>query len=194
MIWGVSWVESFAGLLQRLVVLWVLQCFVEVDARFRGMFIRNTNIGTEWQWITTTRWKGHQTIVLDIPEGTLCSWKVLCTGVESNEGTSMYSLGEIGLLMSKISAVVDLYEGREFLSQQKATNSTPIASRSISSSMEGGSSKMTYVVTTSNYSGWVGHERENVESTNWKSLLRCQITNKDNYFTGRALYDFSSYP
>ena len=45
----------------------------------------------------------------------------------------MYSLGEIGLLMSKISAVVDLYEGREFLSQQKATNSTPIASRSISS-------------------------------------------------------------
>ena len=47
--WGGQLMESFAGLLQRLVVLWVSQCFVEVDARFRGVLIRNTNIGAERQ-------------------------------------------------------------------------------------------------------------------------------------------------
>ena len=38
--------ESFAGLLQRLVILQVSQCFMEVDARFLGVLIRNTNIDT----------------------------------------------------------------------------------------------------------------------------------------------------
>ena len=38
--------ESFAGLLQRLVVLGASQCFVEVDARFRGVLIPNSNIDT----------------------------------------------------------------------------------------------------------------------------------------------------
>ena len=30
------------------------ECFVEVDARFRGVLIRNTNVGTGRQGITTT--------------------------------------------------------------------------------------------------------------------------------------------
>ena len=41
--------KSFTGLLQRLVILQVSQCFVEDDARFLGVLIRNTNIGTEQQ-------------------------------------------------------------------------------------------------------------------------------------------------
>ena len=81
--------ESFTRLLQRLVILQVSQCFVEVDARFRGVLIRNTNVDTEQQSTTTTRWEGHQTTALGITERLLCSWKVLCTGVESNGGKSM---------------------------------------------------------------------------------------------------------
>ena len=34
MIWGGSLMESFTGLLQRLAILQVSECFVEVDARF----------------------------------------------------------------------------------------------------------------------------------------------------------------
>ena len=49
MIWGGPLMESFAGLLQTLVVLWASQCFVEVEARFRGVLIRTTNIGAEQQ-------------------------------------------------------------------------------------------------------------------------------------------------
>ena len=49
--------ESFAGLLQRLMILQVSQCFVEVDARFFGVVIRNTNIDTEQQSTTTTQWE-----------------------------------------------------------------------------------------------------------------------------------------
>ena len=41
--------ERFAGLLKRLAVLQVSECFVEVDARFRGVLIRNSNVDTEWQ-------------------------------------------------------------------------------------------------------------------------------------------------
>ena len=81
--------ESFAGFLQRLTILQVSQCFVEVDARFLGVLIRNTNIGAEQQSTATTRWEGRQTSVLDLPEQPLYPWKVLCTGVESNGGKSM---------------------------------------------------------------------------------------------------------
>ena len=64
--------ESFTRLLQRLVILQVSQCFVEVDARFLGVLIRNTNIDTEQQSTTTTRWEGHQTTALGIPGQLLC--------------------------------------------------------------------------------------------------------------------------
>ena len=64
--------ESFTRLLQRLVILQVSQCFVEVDARFCWLLIRNTNIDTEQQSTTSNRWEGHQTTVLGIPEQTLC--------------------------------------------------------------------------------------------------------------------------
>ena len=50
--------ESFALLLQRLVILQVSECFVEVDARFLGVLIRNTNIDTEQQSTTATAWEG----------------------------------------------------------------------------------------------------------------------------------------
>ena len=51
--------ESFVGLLQRLTILEVSECFVEVDARFRGGLIRNTNIDTEQQSTTATVWEGR---------------------------------------------------------------------------------------------------------------------------------------
>ena len=51
--------ESFAGLLQSLTILLVSECFVEVDARFDGVLIRNTNVGTEQQSTTTTQREGH---------------------------------------------------------------------------------------------------------------------------------------
>ena len=62
---------------------------MEVDARFRVVLIRNTNIDAEQQSTTTTRWEGHQTAALGIIERYLCSWKVLCAGKESNGGKSM---------------------------------------------------------------------------------------------------------
>ena len=46
---------------------------VEVDARFRGLLIRNSNVGTERQSTTTTQWKGHHLAFLDISERPLCS-------------------------------------------------------------------------------------------------------------------------
>ena len=88
MIWGGLLVESFAGLLQKLTIWWVSECFVEVDARFRGVLIRNTNIGTERQLISTAAWKGDQPTLLDISGQTLWSWKVHCTSVKSNGGKS----------------------------------------------------------------------------------------------------------
>ena len=72
-IWyGDSLMESFTLLLQRLVILQVSQCFVEVDARFWGELIRNTNVDTEQQSTTTTRWEGRQTSALGTPEQPLC--------------------------------------------------------------------------------------------------------------------------
>ena len=65
--------ESFAGLLQRLMILQVSEYFVKVDARIPGVLIRNTIIDTEQQLTTTTRWEGHQTTGLGIPERPLCS-------------------------------------------------------------------------------------------------------------------------
>ena len=81
--------KSFAGLLQILVVLQVSECFVEVDARFRGALIRNTNVDATQQSTTANAWEGYQTTDLGIPERPLCSWKVLCTGMESNGGKLM---------------------------------------------------------------------------------------------------------
>ena len=111
--------ESFAGLLQKLVVLCVSQYFVEVDARFCGVLIRNTNIDTERQENTTTVWKEHQMAVFSISERHLCSWKVLCTGVKSNEGKSI----ENSTISSQISVVVDLHEESGLITQQIITNS-----------------------------------------------------------------------
>ena len=51
--------ESFAGLLQKEVSLRLSECFVEVDARFRGGLIRNANVDTEQQSTTTTQREGH---------------------------------------------------------------------------------------------------------------------------------------
>ena len=64
--------ESFAGLLQSLTILQVSECFVEVNARFDGVLVQNTNIDTEQQSTTTTAWEGHQTTALGIPERPLC--------------------------------------------------------------------------------------------------------------------------
>ena len=47
--------ESFAGLLRGLRILEASECFVEVDARCRGVLIPNSNVDTELQGITTTR-------------------------------------------------------------------------------------------------------------------------------------------
>ena len=81
--------ESFVGLLQRLTILEVSECFVEGNARVRGGLIRNTNVDTEQQSTTPTQWEGRHLTALDTPERHLCSWNVLCTGVESNRGKSM---------------------------------------------------------------------------------------------------------
>ena len=64
--------ESFTRLLQRLVILQVSQYFVEADARFLGVLARNTNIDTEQQSTTPTRWEEHQTTALGIIEQLLC--------------------------------------------------------------------------------------------------------------------------
>ena len=42
----------------------------------------------------TTRWEGHQTAALDIPEQPLCSWKVLCAGKESSGCISMWKFDD----------------------------------------------------------------------------------------------------
>ena len=89
-----SLMESFAGLLQRLVVLWASRCFVEVDARFRGVLPRNTNIDTGRKWFTNTPWKGHQMPIFSIPKRPLCSWKVLCAGMISNGGKSTWKFDD----------------------------------------------------------------------------------------------------
>ena len=81
--------ESFAGLLQMLMVWRVSECFVEVDARFRGVPSRNTNIDTIQQSTTANAWEGYQTTDLGIPERPMCSWYFVCTGVESYGGESM---------------------------------------------------------------------------------------------------------
>ena len=88
--WGGTMMESFAGLLQRLAVWWVSQCLVEVDARFDGVLIRNTNIDTIQQSTTTNAWEGYQMTAPGIFDRPLCSWKVLCTGMESNGGMLMW--------------------------------------------------------------------------------------------------------
>ena len=64
--------ERFAGLLQRLTILGVSECFVEVDARFHGVLIRNTNIDTEQQSTTSTARERHQTTALSTPDQLLC--------------------------------------------------------------------------------------------------------------------------
>ena len=58
--------ESFAGLLQKEVSLRLSECFVEVDARFPGGLTRNTNVDTEQQSTTTTRWEEYHSTALDI--------------------------------------------------------------------------------------------------------------------------------
>ena len=79
--------ESFTRLLQRLVILQVSQCFVEVDAGFLGVLIRNNiDTCTEQQSTTTNAWEGYQTTDPGTTECPLCSWKVPCTGMESNGG------------------------------------------------------------------------------------------------------------
>ena len=62
---------------------------MEVNARIRRVHVRNTNIDTEQQSTTTTAWERCSLAVLDITERPLCSWKVLCTEMESNGGKAM---------------------------------------------------------------------------------------------------------
>ena len=76
--------ESFARLLQMLMVWHVPECFVEVDARILGVPSQDSNINTEQQSTTTTTSEGHQTTPPDTLKRRICSWHVLCTGVESN--------------------------------------------------------------------------------------------------------------
>ena len=47
--------ESFARLLQSLVVLYVPEYFVEVNARFLGVLIRKKHVSTARQRITATQ-------------------------------------------------------------------------------------------------------------------------------------------
>ena len=55
MIRGGLLMERFVGLLQGLRILEASECFVEVDARFCGVLIPNSNVDTDLQGITTTR-------------------------------------------------------------------------------------------------------------------------------------------
>ena len=57
---------------------------MEVDARFRGLLIPNSNIDTERQGITTTAREGHETAPLGTTERHIYSLNVHCTGMNGN--------------------------------------------------------------------------------------------------------------
>ena len=52
--------KSFAGFLQYLVIRWVPEYFVEVDAGFLATVTHNTAMIIKRRGYTTTAWKGHQ--------------------------------------------------------------------------------------------------------------------------------------
>ena len=85
---------KFRGITAKIGAFVSTQCFVEVDARFRGVLIRNTILDAEWQWTTTSLWEGHQSTIFDIPKHFLCSRKVPRTGVESNGGKLMWKFDD----------------------------------------------------------------------------------------------------
>lgn len=64
-----SLVESFVGLLQRLMILEASEWFVDVNARFRGVLIPNSNVDTDQQGMTTNALEGHQMTVIVSPIG-----------------------------------------------------------------------------------------------------------------------------
>ena len=68
MIWCGSLMERLAVLLPKMMVLWVSQSFVEVDARICGEMIPNSNVDTEQQGITTNALEGHQSTDLGTHE------------------------------------------------------------------------------------------------------------------------------
>ena len=57
---------------------------MEVDARFRGLLIPNSNIDTERQGITTTARERHETAPLGTTERHIYSLNVHCTGMNGN--------------------------------------------------------------------------------------------------------------
>ena len=57
---------------------------MEVDARFRGLLIPNSNIDTERQGITTTAREGQETAPLGTTERHIYSLNVHCTGMNGN--------------------------------------------------------------------------------------------------------------
>ena len=87
---------------------------MEVNARFHEDLIRNTNVDTEQQSTTTTRWEGYTLMALDIPERPLCSWKVFCADKESNGGD----------LMRKFDDFIASLDGRRPPRRVMAFNST----------------------------------------------------------------------
>ena len=94
MVWGGSLMKRSEGLLLNLVVLWVSQCFVEVDATFCGVLIRNTSVDAQRQWLTYNAFEGHPLPSHDIRKRYLSSWKAICADKESNGGESMWKFDD----------------------------------------------------------------------------------------------------
>ena len=78
---GYGSLEKFRGVAAR---DGVSECFVKVDARFRGLLFPNSNIDTERQGITIAELKGHQMSNVYILEGSMCSRNVVCNGASRN--------------------------------------------------------------------------------------------------------------
>jgi len=73
--------KSFAGFLQYLVIRWVPEHFVEVDAGFLATVIHNTAMIIKRRGYTTTAWKGHQKTSFGISYRLQKLWFVFGTGV-----------------------------------------------------------------------------------------------------------------
>ena len=58
--------KSFAGFLQYLVIRWVPEYFVEVDAGFLATVTHNTAMIIKRRGYTTTAWKGHRKMSFNI--------------------------------------------------------------------------------------------------------------------------------
>ena len=65
-IWDCEITKSFTVLLQILVIRWLSEGFMEVDAGFFGAGTMNATTITKRRGCTTTAWKGHQKASFDI--------------------------------------------------------------------------------------------------------------------------------